>query len=481
MWPFDKIRGFYSKIKAKPLDEAAVERAFGVTPAASRAMKKGINLWYDLYTNNPPWRGDDPRLKPSGLPGAIGRELARNALAEFNVSISGGERAEYLNEQLQTAASAFGKDLELGLCLGGIALRPYMERGQLFVDANSATAFSPIEFDGNGQAVAGVFKETSTVNKQAYTRLEYHGFEYTEDGSSVYVIRNKAYKGDGGAGQEVSLDTVPKWADLQPEMRIENLQRPLFAYFKNPSSNDIDPDSQLGVSVYGGEPNVELLRQAEEQWYWLRWEFKSGKRKIYSDGGALNASQFDDELFMRGKFTADGNLFDTFSPEFRQDALYKGFQWILQRLEYNVGLSFGTISDPQSVERTATEILAAKNRQRITVKAIQNAFEAALDTLIYALDVYATLYRDQLGAPPAGEYEVTYNWGDGVLDDPETIRKDKAMDMQEVEAGIMQPYEYRMKWKKEDEATARAMLPGMEQLIETPVTMPAGIYQNEVE
>ena len=452
MGTFDWARSLYSRLRPRPTEDAAVERAFGVTPAASKAMKEGAALWYDLYINDPPWRGEDPRLKPSGLPGAIGRELARNALAEFSVAVSGGERAEYLNRLMQEAANGFGKQLELGLCLGGIAFRPYLERGRLCIDMSHAGAFTPIDFDGGGRAIAGVFKETASHNGQTYTRLEYHGFEPLEDGE-VYVIRSKAYRGEAG-GQEVRLGSVPKWAGIAPEVRIENLERPLFAYFKNPSSNDIDPESPMGVSVYGGEANLELLRQAEEQWYWLRWEFKSGKRKIYSDGSAVSPSQFDDELFTRGKFTADGNLFETFSPEFRQEALYQGFQWILQRLEYNVGLSFGTISDPQSVERTATEILAAKNRQRITVKAIQKAFEDTLDELLYALDVYGTLYE----LAPEGEYEVIYSWVDGVLDDPETVRQDKALDLQEVEAGIRTPWEYRVKWYRERPEEAKEKL-----------------------
>lgn len=153
--------------------------------------------------------------------------------------------------------------------------------------------------------------------------------------------------------------------------------------------------------------------------------------------------------------------FEQFSPAFRDDPLYKGFQRILQRIEFNVGLSYGTISDPQTVEKTATEILAAKQRQYATEGDIQEAFQDVLDDLLYAMDMYCDLYR----LAPAGGYEVVYNWGDGVLDDPETRRQDKAMDLQEVSAGLMQPWEYRMKWKGEDEETAKAALPGTEDLV----------------
>lgn len=116
------------------------------------------------------------------------------------------------------------------------------------------------------------------------------------------------------------------------------------------------------------------------------------------------------------------------------------------------------------MEKTATEILAAKNRQRITVHAIQNALESAIDGPLYAMNAYCDLY----GLAPAGEYEAVYNWGDGVLDDPDTVRQDKAMDLQEINAGIKSAYEYRMKWYKETEEEAKANLPGMEDMTNEP-------------
>lgn len=456
MWPFGWFRNLFQRKQPRPLDEGVTEKAFGVTPVTSRLMKSNIELWWALYTNQPPWETDC--VKSIGLPGAIGRELVRFAMAEFGVTVSGGPRGEYLNKRLQEFSWKFREKLEMGLCLGGVAFRPYIERGQLMIDATGATAFAPVEFDGAGNAIAGVFRETATQRKETYTRLEFHGFEYNEDGTSVYVIRNKAYKGDGGA--EVELNVVDKWRDILPEQRIANLEKPLFSYFANPSSNDIEPGAQVGVSVYGGEPNTVLLQQADEQWERLLWEFRSGERKIFTDGKKVGAGQFIDRLFQRGDFTAEGNLFELFSPEFRNDPLYHGFQYILQRLEYNVGLSFGTMSDPQSVEKTATEILAAKNRQRITVHAIQNAMEQTIDGLLYAMNAYCDLWH----LAPSGEYEAAYNWGDGVMDDPDTIRQDKAMMLQEISAGITNPWEYRVAFKKESMEEAKANLPGMEDM-----------------
>ena len=466
MWPIDNIRIWYSRRRAQPPNNGAVEKDFGVVPAVSRVMQDNINLWYALYLNEPPWVTPESCVKPLGLAGAIGRELARYALAEFSFTVSGGTRADYINERMQLAAGNFLQALELGLCLGGVAFRPYIERGQLYVDVTGATAFSPIEFDGGGRCISGVFRDTITYRKQKYTRLEYHGFEDIAIDRDAYinryVIRNKAYRGDTGGGAPIKLSEIPAWAELDEETVIEHVERPLFSYFKNPSSNSIDPESQVGVSVYGGAPNIALLQQADEQWERLNWEFKSGERKIFSDATKVKSDQFHDRLFEYGRFTADGTLFETFSPEFRNEPLYQGLQKILQRIEYNVGLSFGDLSDPQSVEKTATEILTAKNRKRTTLKHIQDAFKvAALDDLAYAINVYCDLY----GLAPRGEYEINCTFGDTVLDDPETIRQNKAMFLQEITAGVRNPWEYRVEYLKETPEEAMAKLPGMEDLM----------------
>ena len=132
----------------------------------------------------------------------------------------------------------------------------------------------------------------------------------------------------------------------------------------------------------------------------------------------------------------------------------------LRRVEFNIGLSYGDISDPQTIEKTATEIRSSKQRKYVLVSSIQAALEHTFDALIYAMDVYATLY----GLAPAGDYEVAYDWGDSILDDQETKDKEFAKDLQLLSAGILNHYEVRMKYKHEDEETAKTALPKMQDM-----------------
>lgn len=94
------------------------------------------------------------------------------------------------------------------------------------------------------------------------------------------------------------------------------------------------------------------------------------------------------------------------------------------------------------------------------VSSIQAALAHTFDSLIYAMDVYASLY----GLAPAGDYEATYDWGDSILDDQETKDKEFARNLQLVSADIMNAWELRAKYFNEDEATAKAALPKMQDM-----------------
>lgn len=450
------LGNFVNTVRRALFPRAVAEREFGTSPAVSMTMEQQIALWYAMLVNTPPWQ--DCNVKAVGLPAAICREVTRPTLVEFTANITGSQRADYLNDGFQLAKENFGKALELGLALGGVALKPYIYGDKLLVDMTGAAGFQPTKFDPTGRCIGGVFRDKPVkVNGKYYVRLESHDLTDT-----VYTIKNKAYYSDstGSVGAPAPLDVVPEWADIQEEVTIQNMDGPLFAYFKPPIANTADTNSLCGMSIYGDAATVELIKQADEQWERLRWEYKSGERKVLMDGNTSTANMFDKRLFEIGAFTADGDFYQFLNPELRNDAVYKGFQDVLRRIEFNVGLSYGDISDPQTVEKTATEIRSGKQRKYVLISSIQTALEHTFDALIYAMDVYATLY----GLAADGEYEVTYDWGDSILDDQETKGNEFARDLQLLNAGIMNDWEFRAKYFNEDEATAKAALPKMQDM-----------------
>lgn len=448
------LSGLFGKLKNFIFPQAVIQREFDVQPVTGLKMERNINLWYAMYINQPPWAV--PPVVPLGIPAAVCRELSRATLSEFSANIAGSIRADYLNEQFQAAQEGFLRALELGLATGGVAFKPYIYGDRILVDGTSAAAFQPTKFDAAGVCVGGVFREKAQVNNRYYVRMEYHNLEGT-----TYTIQNKAYHSDSGGsiGSPAALNEVPEWASVMPEVTIQNVDRPLFSYFKPPQSNNIDTDDPTGMSIYGGSV-VDLIMSADNQWDLIRWEYKSGQRKIFMDATETTAKDFDKRLFEIGPFSRDGQFFQQFEPTFRDDALYRGLQNILKQIEFQVGVAYGTISDPQSVEKTATEIRNSKMRMFITIDSIQKALEHVFDTLIYGMDVYASLYN----MAPAGGYDVSYDWGDSILDDADAKAQERANDRQDLASGILNDWEYRAKWYNEDEETARQMLPGMEDM-----------------
>lgn len=83
---------------------------------------------------------------------------------------------------------------------------------------------------------------------------------------------------------------------------------------------------------------------------------------------------------------------------------------------------------------------------------MQSSLEAVLEDYIYACNSMA----DACNLAPSGEYEVSFNWGDGVLEDKD---KEQAIQLNEVNSGIRKKTDY-LKWRYGvDDKQAAEMLP----------------------
>lgn len=444
-----RFRKFMTRIL---IPSSTIERSFQAETIMTNEMERALTRWYNMYVDSPEWANEE--ITPLGLPKAIAKEFAQVVFSEMAITFDGGPRADYLKEQVDRYLDNAQTSLELGIALGGLALKPYVSGGKIFIDATGATGFTPLRFDDGGICVSGVFRSNPVkVDKRYFVKLEYHDLT-----NGIYTIRNKAFSSDskGICGIEVDLATVPEWAGIQPDVYIKNVERPLFGYFTPPAYNNIDTTSDVGISIYAGATE-DLIRQADEQWSQFRYEFKSAERKIIATteaiGGVLPGGKpnplASDRLYVAMPYDST-DFFKEFSPDLRHAGYYDGLQAILRRIEFNVGLAYGDLSDPATVEKTATEVISAKNRKYSTVHGLETRFKAALESAIYGMSVYATLF----GLAPVGEYTLYVDFDDSVLTDNDALRE---RDRQDVRDGLMQKWEYRVKWYGEDEATAKAM------------------------
>jgi len=416
---FQKILQWVREVLNKMLNSSNVKQALNVQPLLTELMTSSLQKWCQMYINQSPWLTGG--IKSLNLPAAIASEVARSVTIEMDVQLNGSPRAEFLATQLVPVLNNIRTYTEYATAKGGLMFKPYPRAdGTIAVDYVQADQFYPVAFDANRIMTACVFADTKVVGQTYYTRFEYHAM-----GVDGYRITNTAYRSTvrDNLGTRVALSEVVDWADLEPEVTILNIARPLFAYFPVPMANNIDPTSPLGVSIYARA--VDLIEQADRQWTDFLWEFESGKRALYTDPLAFKKGEDgkpvlpDKRLYrlldLQGKIDQKG-LFEEWTPTLRETNMLNGLDAILRKVEFNCGLSYGILSNPEAVALTATEIKAGKQRLYATVTDTQKSLQDAFDGLLYAMNVWATL----MSLAPAGTYTATYYWDDSIVSDHDT-------------------------------------------------------------
>ena len=423
---FEKLLKWLRGLLNQLFDDAAG----GQDILISSRMENALPLWVAIYECGCPWCSEKRNIHSLCLGPAIAQEFSRLVTMESEITCTGSARASWLMQQARPFLDALPAAVETACALGGCAFKPYVQDDRIVVDVVQEDCFFPTTFDTSGRMTGAIFTEQIKRRNAIYTRLEHHEFR-----NGTETIQNRAFVSATSAqlGREIPLTAVPEWADIAPEAKIDNITQPLFAYFKVPTANRVDRHSPLGASVYALA--VDTIRDADVQYGSLLWEYRGGELAIDVDAaairqdpdGALRMEERDRRLY-RHLLNGNPNMWNTFSPALRDASYLNGLDAILRRIEFQCGLAYGTISNPQSVEKTAEEVRASKQRSYATVRLIQQALQDAIEGLFYAMDVYATLY----GLAPAGAYELAFDWDDSIVNDP-AARKQQFW--QYVEAG----------------------------------------------
>ena len=496
---FEKIKELVKKLTGTG---KSIEQVLHIKPTISSEMIEAIELWGDMYQDKAPWLKEGTLANPErvtslGIPAFIASEKARMCTLEMKSKVSAimekvqeaqeetgllveqeqpiGDttRADFLDEQYQkTIMKDIRTQLEFGIAKGGLVIKPYVvmnvddqgeQLAQIVMDYIQADGFYPIAFDASGRITEAAFVQ-KIVNKDfTYSRLEYHKLK----GTTVTIV-NKAFRSHNtGAGQvssnngtelgtEIKLADVPDWATMEPEVTITNVDRLLFAYFKMPIANTIDTYSPLGVSAYSRATN--LIKDADEQYSRILWEFEGSELAIDIDRDALTLDRDKDgnditihskkqnRLYRKVDMNEE-STYEVFSPTIRDASLFNGLNNILMRIEDVCELARGTIADVNAEARTATEITVLKQRSYAANSQLQRLLENTLKDVVYIMDVYTTLYE----LAPDGDYDVSFEWDDSIQVDKESeMNKRLAL----VNAGISNKVEFRMWYFGETEEQA---------------------------
>lgn len=420
------------------LEKESFRSIIGADNVISPEMAAEMRLWKDMYEE----RGG------LHIATALAFEMARMVTVELKSNVSGSGRADFLNRCYKDVIDNIRIPVEYGCAKGGLVLKPYVAGGEIKVDFIQADEFYPTAFDDCGNITGAVFVQTMAKNGEFYTRLEQHRFA---DGN--YEISNKAFKSraKGTLGREIGIETVPEWQSLAETLTIKNVKKPLFGYFKPAVANTVDPSSPLGVSVFANA--INLIEDANRQYERFLWEFESGERALIANSMAFKRDKngklmLPDKRLYKTLDVDDVDFFKEWSPELRERELADGLDKIFRQIEFNCGFAYGTLSTMDSRDRTAEEIRNSKQRSYSTITDNQKSLRCALSDLVYAMDVWCTLYN----LAPMGKYSISFEFDDSIAADRKTEFEEKRLLLGD---GIMKPWEFRMWYFGEDEETAK--------------------------
>lgn len=441
----------------KAMFKTNAEEIFQVSQATTPTMDSVIAQCARIYGGVPDWVKNDDNISTVNFAKTVCSETARLATLAINITIDGSARAEWLQEQIDRIYYQLRHWTEYACAYGTVILKPTVGRISIVLPEDFI-----VTEQVNEQVLGAVFIDHAAIDKQFYTRLEYHRFE-----DDIYVITNRFYVSNSSEklGNACDASDTP-WEGIEPEVAIQNLEKPLFAVLRTPQANNLDIGSSLGLPIYGEA--IEELKDLDVAYSRNAKEIFDSKRTILLDSdrliptgtrvGALyggfdsarEAMQLPDYVKM-----VYGNGQDEFyqeiNPTLNTEVRIKGINNLLSQIGFKCGFSNGYfVFDEKTGMMTATQVEADDRRTIQLIKDIRDKIESCLDDLIYAVNVFADLY----GLAPAGDYEVVYDFGDIVYNREE----DKIRWWQYVQANKVPAWLYFVKFEGMSEDDAKAMV-----------------------
>ena len=430
------------------LTRSKAKDEFNIEPIGSAHMQSWINECVNIYRGNPCWLDEDDHIDTINFAKSLASETARLAMLGTSIKIDGSARAKWLQEQIDKLYFQLRHWVEYGCAYGTIILKPNGEN----VDLYTPDMFEVVH--ANGNVIDGVvFHNWKQVGKKWYTRLEYHRFE-----GDLYVITNKCYLGDkqDDTKEQVDIETTP-WDYLVEEVKIANMEKPLFGVLRTPQANNIDMDSPYGLPIFSEA--IQELRDLDIAYSRNAKEILDSKRTVLLDSdrllpygdGNLDKTVLPDYIkLVDGDTSTESDVYHEINPTLNTDTRLTGINALLSQIGYKSGFSNGHfVFNETTGIQTATQVEAEQQRTIQYVKDVRCEGKICLDGLIYAINVFADLYS----LAPLGVYEAVYDFGDITYNREE----DRARCYSWVTAGRFPFWLYLVKYEGYTEEEAKAI------------------------
>lgn len=438
---------------------AAVAKEIGDVQYSSKTVQ-AINLWSKMYRGEAPW--NNAETMSAGIASSVSSEIARLITIELRAELEGPETMS--KELTDCVLPKLRRFVEYGVAKGSLVIKPIYASGMLSTQFIQADKFFPLAWDSSGNLIKCAFADQLRKGNTVFTLLEIHSLE-----NGILTVHNRLYRSgyDGSLGTRISLSEVDRWAKLDNEGKFAGIEKLPFGLFVCPLANNIDEDSAMGVSVFSRA--TELIREADNRYSGESWEYKSKETAVHISESMLKYNKERDTFTYPGgreklyrlveidSGATSKQYLEVFSPDIRHEAYKQGWNEQLRRIEFACNLAYGTLSDPGTVDRTATEIEASKQRSYTFICDCQKALGQALKDWAEGAAFWIAINGQN------SAYNLTLEWGDGILANPDAARDE---DRKDLANGTLRPEEYRAKYRNETIEEAAKNLPDPAEVIQ---------------
>ena len=310
----------------------------------------------------------------------------------------------------------------------------------------------------NGYISECAFSSEVTRGGKDYLYLQIH----RRENNGNYVIENRIYRYDNEQLADEQLANVKGFENIPPVVHTGSDKRQ-FVIDRPNIANNVNYLLPTGIAIYANA--IDVLQGVDIAFDSYVNEFKLGKKRImvkpsaaqYLDG--TPAFDPDDVVFyVMPEDTEDGAVVTPIDMTLRTAEHNTGIQDQLNILSSKCGFGETYYRFDGGSVATATQVISENSTMFRTIKKMEIVLEQALVELCRIL---LRIGNTAMNAGLNEDVEISIDFDDSIIEDKQT---DFSRDMQLLQAGIMNDWEFRMKWMNEDEATAKAALPKMQDM-----------------
>ena len=330
-----------------------------------------------------------------------------------------------------------------GLGTGAFAI--WMDTGssRLKVRHYDARMVVPLTWDAEGVTECA-FVTRAYSRGQAVDQLQMHLI----GNGGMYRIETVCFDSNGN---RIDVPGVAEMVDTGSLL-------PTFGIIKPAVPNTRVDCSPYGQSVFADA--VDAIQSVDLAFDALINEVDVSKMRVFLSDVMFDSGKTPDGKrvpipFGKGDCTVFRKVMSTedtiteFTPALRTDAQSRALRLALQVLGDLTGLGINYFDfDNVGYVKTATEVSSDNSALMRNIRKHENALQGPICDVSRALLACARDMGESI--PDEGDVSVVYD--DSIIQDTEA---EKTRDMKEIAAGLQMPWEYRVRWYGEDEATAR--------------------------